>query len=433
MRRTITWILYILMGVQIVLGCVWFVTNFGAVQEFRENLFVSLPMGAVSLVQLVLAAASTWYAAGKFGFGENKYSRAYVCAFLLTVPYLLQMHTARLVWSLSLTAFLWMMGLLLETRKSGLSGRRAALLLISWFLYGILCPDGLWLGGIVLFTGIWAAGRKGRKDGRAQRREAQAGRESAGLGTGLCFGAAAVLAAGAICIANAGLNKALPKERTIYRENTFGAAVASRFVWPNFGKNYYFWNEDIRAVLPESEATWIDRREDLVGEEFYPLLEETYGKKKAIELCIRMGRNCLEIRTKEVLGEIGRDLKDYVLLPFTIERNLKGEGTSLTAWNYGRMNEKTPALTKYYYRYGAFSLPFLLLGSFLLWSFEKRDRKISAEWRFMLFIVILYALWYTLRSNIPIDYKVALPILFIWYLASASGVMANDKNICRLP
>lgn len=414
MKRTITWILYILMGVQIAFGLAWFVTNFGAVQQFRENLNFPLPMGAVSLIQLVLAAASTWYAAGKLGFGENCRSRAYVCAFLLTVPYLLQMHMAALVWSLSLSAFLWLFGLLLEMMKSGISGRRAGLLFVSYFLYGIVCPDGLWLGGVLFAVGFLVSQKE-----RWKRREGS----GMGFRAGFRWGAAAVLTVCLICAVNAGLNKGFPEERRIYRENTFGAAVASRFVWPNFGKNYYFWNVDITAVLPESEATWIDRREDLVGEEFYPLLEENYGKKKAIELCIRMGRNCLEIRTKEVLEEIGRDLKDYVLLPFTIERNLKGEGDSLTAWNYGRMNERTPVLTKYYYRYGVFALPFLLLGSFLLWSFEKKNRKISAQWRYLLFTMIFYALWYTMRSNIPVDYKAALPILFLWYLASASGVM----------
>lgn len=412
MKKTITWILYILMGVQIVLGCAWFVTNFGVVQEFRENLYASVPMGVVSLIQLFLAAASAWYAVGKLGFGENRYIRAYVCAFLLTVPCLLQMHMARLVWSLSLSAFLWLLGLLLELMKSGISGRRAILLLISWFLYGIVCPDGLWLGGVLLVVGFWIS-RKERK----KRKES--------FGTGFRLGAAAIFTACLICIVNAGLNKVLPEERVVYRENTFGAAVASRFVWPNFGKNYYFWHGDIREVISEDEAAWIDKRVDLVGEEFYPLLEEAHGKKKAIEWCVRMARNCLEIRTKEVLGEIGRDFKDYVLLPFTIERNLKGEGTSLTAWNYGRMNDHTPVLTKYYYRYGIFSLPFLLLGSFLLWSFEKRDRKISAQWKYMLFIMIFYALWYTMRSNIPIDYKAALPVLFIWYLASVSGLLCR--------
>lgn len=451
MRRTITWILYILMGVQIAFGCVYLVGNFGVTQQFRENLDSFLPTGAVSLIQLVLAAVSVWYVLGKLEVRENRYRRGYVCAFLLTVPYLLQMHTARLVWSLALSAFLGLFGLILETVKSGLSGRRAVLLLIAYFLYGVICPDGLWLGALLLLGIFFFSGRRGREI------EPQAGdkvkKRRAGGREGLRFGAMALLTAAVIFLTNSGLNSIFPQERTIYRENTLGAAAASRLVWPNFGKNYFFWSEDIKAVLSEDEAVWISWRADLVGEEFYPLLEENYGSGKATKLCLEMGLRCLKDRTRETLSEMGRDLRDYLLLPFTIERNLKGKGSSLTAWNYGRMREHTPILVKYYYRYGVFELPVLLLGSFLLWSFKRNDQisqflrqkaagretekeireaaergRLSPQWKFILYTLAIYTLWYALRSNLPVDYKPALPILFIWYLTPAAYLICGGNE-----
>lgn len=412
MKRTITWVLYILMGVQIVFGCAYIVSNFGVEQQFRENIVLFLPAGAVSLIQLVLACVSVWYALGKLGFRENKYVRGYVCAFLLTVPFLLQMHMARLIWSVAFSIFLWLLGLILETLENGLSGQRAALLFIAWLLYGILCPDGLWLGGILLFMASFFYTK----------------REGKNIPT---FRFALLLAAGVIFLVNSGLNNAFPEARRAYRENNLGTAVVSRFVWPNFGSNYFFWSWDVKQVLTEEEAVEIGRRVNLIEEEFYPLLEETYGRGKATRLCLEMGYRCLKDRTKETVTEIGSDLKDYFLLPFTIEKNLKGEGGSLTGWNYGRMREHTPILVKYYYRYGIFELPFLLLGSFLLWSFRRGGRigqylgQLSIPWRFLLFIWIIYTFWYTMRSNLPVDYKMALPILFIWYLASVGGLLCQ--------
>lgn len=447
-------VLYILMGVEILFGCAYVVTNFGAPQQFRENLDSFLPTGAVSLIQLVFAAAALWYVTGKLGFGKDRYRRAYVCAFLLTVPFLLQMHMARLTWSFSFSLFLWLFGLLTEVIKSGLSGRRTMALCGAYFLYGVVCPDGLWLGGMLLLAGMIFSGRRKRRGRRAgesaAEREPEKGEQK---GPGLRFGLAAVFTAVLLCLVNGGLNERFPEQRRIYRENNFGTTVASRFVWPYFGKTYYFWNEDVKAVLPPEEAEWLDKREDLVGEEFYPLLVETYGKEKAVKLCVRMGRSCLEVRTKEVLGEIGRDFKDYLLLPFTIENNLRGEGTSLTGWNYGRMKEHTPVLVKYYYRYGIFVLPVLLLVSVLLWCMERGGRSgrflrekssgertegsspgrrtekgIPTEWKFALFTLLLYAFWYTMRSNIPVDYKFGLPILFFWYLASVSGLLCGEMK-----
>lgn len=432
MRKTITWVLYILMGVQIVLGCAYFVCNFTVEQQFRENIRSFLPMWAVCLIQLFFAALSVWYVSGKFGVWRNKSLRVYVCAFLLTVPYLLQMHMARLVWSAALSAFLWLFGLSAETVKSGLTRQRILLLFAVWFLYGVVCPDGLWLGGILLGTAaFW--GRKKRKEhmppAESERRREKSGRA-------FYLGAAAVLTAGMILAANSALNRIFPEERGMYRENTLGAAAVSRFVWPNFGKNYYFWSDEVKAVLSEYEAVQISQRVDLVGKEFFPRLEETYGKKKATVLCLEMGCRCLMDRTRETVLEIGRDLKDYCMLPFTIDRNLKGGGVSLTAWNYGRMREHTPILVKYYFRYGIFELPLLLLGSFLLCGFQKNDgnskfpgrRKLSVPWKILFMTAAFHAVWHTVRSNFPIDYKMALPILFIWYLTSVSGVLYQETQ-----
>lgn len=426
MRRTITWILYIMMGVQIVFGCVYFAGNLGAEQQFHENAASFLPMWAVSLTQLAFAAASTWYVSGKFGFQKNKYLRGYVCAFLLTVPFLLQMHTARLVWSAALSSFLWLFGLALETMEKGLSGKRTAGLFAAYVLYGLVCPDGIWLGGILLITAVFPGKGHVFGEGAKERREKSGG--------GLRFVLAVFLAAGVIFAANQGLNNAFPQARGIYRENTLGMAFLSRLVWPNLGKNYYFWTDGVKEILSEETAVEISRRPEFLAEEFYFRLEEVYGKKKATKLCLEMGWNCLEYRTKETVSEIGRDLMDYFLLPFTIEKNLKGEGISLTAWNYGRMRKHTPVLVKYYYRYGIFELPVLLLGSFLLWASRGIEhmrrflRKRTAGQNYILFTLVLYTFWYTMRSNFPIDYKMALPILFIWYLASVGGLMEEGRK-----
>ncbi len=154
MRRTITWVLYIIMGVQIVFGCAYFAGNFSAEQQFAERYASVMPMGIVSLIQLFAAAVSIWYVLGKLGFEgkrEKRFLRGYVCAFLLTVPCLLQMHTARLVWSPALSCFLWMLGLVMETAVRGVSKKKVLFLTGAYFLYGVICPDGLWLGGILLF------------------------------------------------------------------------------------------------------------------------------------------------------------------------------------------------------------------------------------------------------------------------------------------
>lgn len=451
MRRTITWVLYIIMGVQIVFGCAYFAGNFSAEQQFAERYASVMPMGIVSLIQLFAAAVSIWYVLGKLGFEgkrEKWFLRGYICAFLLTVPCLLQMHTARLVWSPALSCFLWMLGLVMETAVRGVSKKKVLFLTGAYFLYGVICPDGLWLGGILLFFCLLYR----RKRERITENRNKSGKEAGEQREKVPFGLAVFFTAAVIFLANAGLNSAFPEARRIYRENNPGTAAVSRFVWPNFASNYFFWDEEVKAVLSEEDAVRLCQRIDLLETEFYPAMVEAYGTGKATKLCLEMGYRCLMDRSRETVLEIGRDLKDHLLIPFTIENNLRGRGVSLTAWNYGRMRARSPVLVKYYVRYGSFELPILLLCSLLLWWFHKNDQmsqwvkqqaensekplfykygggeKISVQWKILFFVVILYTLWYTMRSNLPIDYKLVLPILFIWYLASVGGLLCQKPE-----
>ncbi len=451
MRRTITWVLYIIMGVQIVFGCAYFAGNFTAEQQFAERYASVMPMGIVSLIQLFAAAVSIWYVLGKLGFEgkrEKRFLRGYICAFLLTVPCLLQMHTARLVWSPALSCFLWMLGLVMETAVRGVSKKKVLFLTGAYFLYGVICPDGLWLGGILLFFCLLYR----RKRERITENRNKSGKEAGEQREKVPFGLAVFFTAAVIFLANAGLNSAFPEARRIYRENNPGTAAVSRFVWPNFASNYFFWDEEVKAVLSEEDAVRLCQRIDLLETEFYPAMVEAYGTGKATKLCFEMGYRCLMDRSRETVLEIGRDLKDHLLIPFTIENNLRGRGVSLTAWNYGRMRARSPVLVKYYVRYGSFELPILLLCSLLLWWFHKNDQmsqwvkqqaensekplfykygggeKISVQWKILFFVVILYTLWYTMRSNLPIDYKLVLPILFIWYLASVGGLLCQKPE-----
>ena len=451
MRRTITWVLYIIMGVQIVFGCAYFAGNFTAEQQFAERYASVMPMGIVSLIQLFAAAVSIWYVLGKLGFEgkrEKRFLRGYICAFLLTVPCLLQMHMARLVWSPALSCFLWMLGLVMETAVRGVSKKKVLFLTGAYFLYGVICPDGLWLGGILLFFCLLYR----RKRERITENRNKSGKEAGEQREKVPFGLAVFFTAAVIFLANAGLNSAFPEARRIYRENNPGTAAVSRFVWPHFASNYFFWDEEVKAVLSEEDAVRLCQRIDLLETEFYPAMVEAYGTGKATKLCLEMGYRCLMDRSRETVLEIGRDLKDHLLIPFTIENNLRGRGVSLTAWNYGRMRARSPVLVKYYVRYGSFELPILLLCSLLLWWFHKNDRmsqwvkqqaessekplfykygggeKISVQWKILFFVVILYTLWYTMRSNLPVDYKLVLPILFIWYLASVGGLLCQKPE-----
>lgn len=374
-REIVQRIMYILMAVQIAMGILYIGVSFGTYQQFSEGIAL-IPFSAfIYVLQIMAGLASTWYFLSVIYFrrtGEKtcKWLCLLLTLFLNTIPFVLQMHMALLSYSFGLSIFLVLLGIAFSKKDNDGKiyhrlGIRIALVFVCMFLLNEIvkpaCED------------LISIKTTGKEIERIQ--------------------------------------------------NSFGAAMVSRFVWPDFATNYFFWSDEVKAAMSLDDAVHICQREDAVENYFGPLMEKAYGEKKANQLYLEMAKRCFMDRTKAILTEIVNDFTDYALIPFTIERNLEGDGTSLTAWNYGRMKACAPELIRYYFRYSLYILPVMLLGTVMI-SFGK----VSGEVKALAGTVIMYALWYTLRSNKPVDYKLVLPIVFIWYLLAVWGAMKKDKQ-----
>jgi len=379
-RNIVQRILYSLMSVQIAMGLFYMAKSIGTYQQFSEGIG-PIPFSAfLYLCQFGTGVGSAWYflnvlSVRKTGAKMKRPLCLLTVLYLNTVPFILQMHMSGLSYSLGLSIFLVLMGLAFSDRKkedAAASGtwkkslflRMAGVLFAMFFLNEVVKPA---------CEDLVSVQTTGHKIERIQ--------------------------------------------------NSFGAAMVSRFVWPDFATNYYFWSDEVKAAMSLEDAVHICQREEAVENYFGPLMEKAYGKKKANQLYLQMAGRCFMDRTRDIATAITTDFADYVMIPFTIERNLSGEGTSLTAWNYSRMKACAPDLVKYYFRYSLAMLPLLLLGSLLI-SWEK----MSSEMKALIGVVLGYALWYTMRSNKPIDYKVVLPIIFIWYLLAVWGIWKQEEN-----
>ncbi len=423
MKRILRNILLILMGIQIALGVCYLITNVTHIQQFETGCGFpeGVPFFLLYPLQVILLTGSVWFFLGSFSGLKHKVLRGYITAYLVTVPVLLQMTLAHLSFSLALSALLWMLGSIPGICFDGFTVKRGILLGAAYFCYGLLCRDGLWLGAAVLLTAVFF----GRRNGENTPVFADVTGRRKGYLLTVFITATAILAGSFV------LRPVLEPERDNRIQNSFQAAMLNRFVWPHFGTNYFFWSDEIKAVISEEDAMAVSWRDDGVETKFGPAIEAAYGKRKANSLYLEMAVECFRDRTKEILTEIGRDFRDYALIPFTIERNLKGQGVSQTAWNYGRMRAYTPMLVKYYFRYGLFELPVLLLLTVLLKIKNIKSKFNIRTWylgKLLLFTAFWYVFWYTMRSNAPIDYRLVLPVIFIWYLAAVGGLYDEEEK-----
>ena len=505
MKKLLQYTLLFLMGIQILMGGAYIVLNIGKTQQFMESIrlfglgeqlvsdgytgilysallwlchilsggayavyangITTIPFSAfISVLQLVCFAAATWYFLGVWM--EYGWKKAVCTAYLLTVPFLLQMHLAVLPWSLGLSAVEVMLGGFLRLVRQGnpadkeieepasrmdreknteqkkntaqTDGKKDILCMsLGLMAAGLIRVDLFWICGLFLLCALsllfikketresaMASGEnqweeQGKEQSKEQSRE-QCRRQWKKLWLVFFLVEIAVFTVNRVTY--------VPQEDRI--QNSFQASMVSRFVWPNFATNYYFWSDEVKEAISLEDAVKICQREDALESFFGPVMEQKYGYQKAKSLYLEMAYQCFMDRTKEEILMLAEDIKDYILIPFTVERNLSGEGTSLTAWNYGRMQEHAPWLVKYYYRYSLLVLPVMLLISIVVsmarmsWKINFRFNKIQIRViRYLVGFGIWYGLWFAMASNKPIDYKLVLPVVFIWYLLGISGVV----------
>lgn len=332
----------------------------------------------------------------------------YLSCVLFTAPVLLQAGLAVLPFSLALSCFEVFLGagiyIIRKLRRTEKVSRSYWILLgVAMMSECLLVPDSFWLGTAFLLILLVMIPKQKKI-------------------------LAAFLLTACICVSAVQVLMLLTVQPGSHGkiQNSFAAAMVSRFVWPNFATNYFFWDDEVKAVMTLNDSVYICQREDAVSDYFGPMMEKAYGRQEANRIYLTMAERCFQDRTKEGLKDIAEDFVDYLFMPVTIQRNLEGSGTSENAWNYAKMREHTPEIAKYYFRSGILAFDYLFICSAVLWfrKFLKRDRQPEKGKRDPGYILLagnllIYAFWYTMRSNSPVDYKAVLPVILIWYLLSA--------------
>lgn len=466
-RKSIAGLLFIGMAVQIAVGIIWIFCNFPTRWQFAETEYyvkaaasigteavegnvsiildeytgllyplvirvvesIMKPFGLsceALLVLLQLAAAVLCYCLFWWlcGAGSRLWSfqNIFMGLYLLTVPLSVQWHLTVLPLSFTSSLYLLLFGLCIRAYRRKEHRNMCLLYQVSgiWAAVTLLEPDYWYLAiPMVLFATVLACRKKGWK------RPAQA-----------------VLLLAAVSLLAGSANRLAQTPSSSGRiQKSLGAAMVSRLVWPNFGTNYFYWPEEIKAIMTEEQGTEISRYADNVQLIFGPMTEQAYGRQKADALYWQMALRCLQDRTKEVVTAVSGDFLAYLFTPWRVKDQLDGSGISYSGWNYSKMRSAVPGLTKWYMDYGLVSFRFgiviallcglagLLFGKCAACAEGRRlpdGGPLSCEdnrrsplgrgiWLFTVVCVLWQALWYTMSGAGMMDYKNVLPVILLWY------------------
>ena len=457
---------------------------FGWLTGNREMLLKSI----LSILQLGVAFLAYKCFLKQILGEKKKWKAVFGTCFLLTVPLVLQWHLSLLPYSFASSLLVLLLGNGCEAIRSKESRnlKRVAISGGEWMGMSLLLPDFWWLGLpgflVVCFLTAFASERKaeGKKGERGKERKEGIEREEEKEREGkkereeekekeegiereekrereeekekeekkekeierkrgkikVQILAIAVIAA----ILPASINTFVQTPGCTGRiQRSLGAALLSRFSWPEVGINYFFWPAQVQALFTEEEARDMSQYADNIQLLLGPRIESTYGRKEADSLYWQMALRALQDKTRLIVENVGEDFAAYLCMPWAAKDRLDGSGTTLLGWEYGKIREAHPILTGIYmdvsfagFRFGL-ALSMILLASGI-WQRrqhrpQKEKNKNPGMWRSLGANLLLQAVWYTMSAAGMLESKNGIVGMLLWYtLLLYSAFCVNEEE-----
>ncbi len=468
-------ILFIGLSAQIVLGLLWMFCAFDGMQEFRATEYyleaadslkfdeyagilypfililvngverlLGIPYAPMMyFLQIVLAFVAGCCLVSAVGV-DKKLWKVWGSLVLMTFPMAMQCHMAILPDSFAYSCFLLMLAGVLEAAKTvkktsqdGLGQKRklwqrvrsSAGIYVFWILTVLLLPENLYLGAIpVLFFGGYVLLRE----------------RSIWLQLVLF-----ILSIGTITGVNV-MILGMDSLNTV--RDSVEATVFRRFCWTDFAGTYYYWPQELKAVVSDDLFAEIAGEAANMEQLFQPMVEDVLGAEEAEEWYGMVAKALFAKNSRLLLFEMAMDAGGYALPPIMLDIALDGINySSFGMRNYEVMRQDHPLLTRYYIDYSIrwFTVGIILtagmfalkkLTEVLAGGLQKDSHYIgeaSTRGGFVFWTLMISAgasvLWYTMQNTGLWDYKKALLAGCLWMLWMMKAVWDNIGGMSDCP
>jgi len=379
-RTSTKYVFYILTVVQVTLGLLWVIRNFGHVYMWPEtaeyldiagNYKLDEYVGIIYplmvkymystplyIVQLIMAFGSSLLFLHK-GIKLDGINALWGSAYLISFPSLLQFHLSIRPESLRLSAVLFVITFLIYKKRSVLRYLAVALALI------------------ILMVATKANQEVGAR-GRIQR--------------------------------------------------TFWSMAFQRTCTEYYSQSYAAWDERTQDTYTIWETLEIIKKTDNVVYEIGPTMDSKWGLEAANDSYKYMTLKCIEIRTRDVCEMVGSDLIQSAILPFGFINERDGVVRSQTGRNYEAFMSNRGPTDSFYWFYSVWGLIVIMaLGIVNIIIDFRRFRLSNPAWE-LLIAAVLQWLYKTLTTGDAIDYAKYLVVIAFWCVL---GVHLSLGSNCK--
>lgn len=176
------------------------------------------------------------------------------------------------------------------------------------------------------------------------------------------------------------------------------------------GKYHMYMPEEVQEAFPGEELNYISKYPYLIETEFGPTLEARFGRERANELYMELGKLGWKVATKDNVMDVVSDVVGYGIPLGTYATWQEGELNGATSWNYQQFIEQAPVLSVKYAKICVFLWSLLFGNSVVVCMLlALRYKKWCVRiWLPSIICMLLYAVSFAMGGMDTYDYKLAL-------------------------
>lgn len=329
---------------------------------------------------------------------------------IMTMPALMQCHTAVLPHSFTFSFLLFELGWFIRFIKykdeKNISG---FMICICYAVETLLMPEYLLFGLLPVAVSVIVTAAKWKKD-RSIRN---------------IFGILFSLFIFGVLLYSVGMLQ--QSEKTGRAAKSFEAMAMGRFAGNCLSETYGYWPEELKACIDEQTVIQCD---NLVLDRQFVLVEKAVaqlGEKKAKKAFLQVAKAGYNIYYRQVRHDLVMDLVAYTISPFFLQYQLQGRGPmSFSGRNYDIMRSACPRVTALYVDFGGWwFFAGHLMAAFLLCicfveNLVKKKKVISARKAACFSTIIVMGVsmifWYTMQGAGMMDYKNTIFVLAAFWM-----------------
>ena len=197
-------------------------------------------------------------------------------------------------------------------------------------------------------------------------------------------------------------------------QRTFWSQAFMRVCTEYYSQSFAAWDDRTQDTYDIWEALEIIKKSDNMMYEIGPTMDSKWGFEAANDSYKFMTKKCLGMRTRDVAELIGTDLWQSAVLPIGLLAERNGVTKTQTGRNYEAFMTYRGRTDTFYWFFGVWSLVVIIIFALAVVGLDIKNFKLRNAAIELLAVAVIQWLYKTMTTGDAIDYAKYLVVIVFW-------------------